>query len=354
MVASDTSDVYHQRIATLMSLRRFDEAARTALEWLTAFPNDAEPHAHLAWALLSKGDDQGAEEQAGEACRLAPEWDWPLRLLAGVLFNRGDYPRSFELTKECLRLAPWNSEYHYFLARNYDALDQRENALIANRRAIELAPENAEYRRQLHEREFFFQQSEAEMFQHFFKLRAVLALDPNHAATLADLAKFHDRYLDDSVTAERLLREALEIEPENQLFQVDLNSTIQRRDAWSRVLFHLAIPVGFWVTGLNLFARKWQPIAVFYLYCIIFCLTCGLPLAAVFVLPWMIYEAMAYLDDRTERGATSLLTAAKRLLFGSVWVRRIIGCQWPSDGGRSRFGRSQYHFCGAARPLLER
>ena len=167
MVASDNSDVFHQRIATLMSLRRFDEAARTAVEWITACPNDAEPHADLAWVLLSKGDYQGAEEQAAEACRLAPEWDWPLRLLAAVLFNRGDYPRSFELTKECLRLAPWNSEYHYFLARNYDALGQCENALVANRRAIELAPENPGFRRKLHEREFFSQQSEVEMFQHF-------------------------------------------------------------------------------------------------------------------------------------------------------------------------------------------
>ena len=127
------------------------------------------------------------------------------------------------------------------------------------------------------------------------------------------------------MTAERLLREALATEPENELLQDALNSTIQRRDVWLQVLYNLAIPIGFWVTGLNFFGKlKWQPLGTFYLYCIIFCLICGLPLAALFLLPGMIYVVMTYWDDQTERGTTSVLTAAKRLLFSSVTVRRTI------------------------------
>lgn len=320
-----SSRVFEQRISTLMSLERFDEASRIAQEWIAASPDQAEPHAHLAWALLAKGDNKSAEDVALQACRLDAEWHWPLRLLAAAVFKRGDYARALQLMQACLRIAPLHADYHYVLARVHDSLGERELALSAARRAVELEPDNPEYLRSLHDREFLFQATELEIFEHYYKLRGILALDPNNTATLADLARLHRTFFADSQSAECLLRQALMIDPTNRELQGKLRDIIRDRDRWFEALFLLIAPLISFIIGLFALAKgDLLEKLKFAVIVLLPCMTCGVPSTLLFAVPALLYCAMAYSNDWASPDSTSTIGRIMQRLAESVWFRRLI------------------------------
>src|SRR5262245_24798711 len=172
-----------------MSLNRPSEALKVALEWQSISPDDAEVNSALAWIMLRMGDFELAEKHASVACGLAPDGDWPLRLLAGAKFDRGNYWQANALMKRCLELAPEQAEHHYFFARTWEALGDREQSIVEARRAVELAPEDADFRRWLYAAENVHKTSNADRLDHLFKLRALLAIDPENTDVLHDLAQ---------------------------------------------------------------------------------------------------------------------------------------------------------------------
>lgn len=320
-----TGFAFEQRINALMSLRRIDEAAKVATEWLAAYPDQAQPHANLAWVLLSKKDYESAHAAACEASRIDPEWHWPFRLLAAAAFNRGDYLRAQFLIEQALRLMPWNAEYHYFLARVFDSLGERDKALAAARESVQLSPDDPEYLRALHDRELTFGPSDIEIFEHYYKLRGVLALDPNHVATLADLAKVHNTYLGDSHTAEQIVRQALTIDPTNQDLHSQLNALIRERDTWFDVLFTLAIPLFSFLLGLFVLAKRDTITSKlkFVIYVMLPCVICGVPSTILFFVPAMLYAVMAFNLYSSEE-TSSAIGRIMCQLGESVWLRRVV------------------------------
>lgn len=317
---------FEQRIETLMSLRRADEAAKIAMDWIAACPDEARPHANLAWVLLSKRDYEAAEVAALEASRIAPEWHWPFRLLAAAAFNLSDYPRAQRLIEQALRLMPWNAEYHYFLARVYDSLRERDKALAAARQAVELDPDDPEYRRALHDRELTFGPSDIEIFEHYYKLREVLALEPNHVATLADLAKVHDTYLGDSQSAEQIVRQALTIDPTNEELVSQLKALIRGRDAWFETIFILAIPVFLFPFAVSVLAKEQGALSKLKsaLYVMLPIVVCGSASAILFFVPGVMYGAMAFSNSWFSPDTTSVMGQVMCRLAESIWLRRVV------------------------------
>ena len=317
---------YERRIKLLISARRYQDAARIAEEWIAVSPEHSEAHAHLAWVLLAKGEWKAAEDAAQAACRLDAESDWPLRLLAASVFNQGDHARAKDWQQACLRLAPLNAEYHYFLARIHDSLGEREQALAAARRAVELEPGHPEYLRALHERELVFGPTDFEIFEHYYKLRGVLALNPNHAATLADLAKLHDTYFADSNSAEHILRQALQIEPENTELHSKLSAVIRERDSWFGAMFNLMMPLFSFILGLLVLAKESSASSKlrFILVVMLPCAICGIPATVLFLVPAAAYCAIAFSDDWTRPNSRSGFERVIRGLAESVWLRRLV------------------------------
>lgn len=316
---------YDRRIEVLMSLGRHGDAERMANEWIASSPDQSDPHAHLAWALLAKGEYKAAEEAAERACGINAEWDWPLRLLASAAFNQGDHVRAKDLQQECLRLAPWNADHHYFVARIHDSLGERELALTAARRAVELEPDHPEYLRSLYERELVFGPSDFEIFEHYYKLREVLAQNPSHTATLADLAKVHDTYFADSQGAERILRQALQIEPGNPDLQQKLKAVIRERDSWFAVMFNLLMPLFSFVLGLWVLAKDGTSSKLqFALIVLLPCTICGIPATVLFLVPAASYCLFSFSDDWFGPNATSILGRMMVRLAESKWLRRLV------------------------------
>ena len=309
-----------------MSLGRHADAAKTAEEWIASAPDQSVPHAHQSWALLAKGEYAAAEDAAQRACAINAEWDWPLRLLAAAAFNQGEHARAKDLQLACLRLAPWNADHHYFLARIHDSQGERAEALAAARRAVELEPNHPEYLRSLHERELVFGPSDFEIFEHYYKLRGVLALNPCHAATLADLAKVHETYFADSQGAERLLLEALEIEPDNPELHSKLSALIRDRDSWFRAMFHLMMPLFCFILGFLVLAKDTSVRSklTFILYVMVPCALCAIPASILFLVPAATYCGIAFSDDWISRDSTSFVGRLKRRLAKSAPLRRLI------------------------------
>lgn len=309
-----------------MSLGRHADAARAAEEWIASAPEQSAPHAHHSWTLLANGEYVAAEDAAQRACAISAEWDWPLRLLAAAAFNQGEHARARDLQLACLRLAPWNADHHYFLARIHDTQGEREAALTAARRAVELEPSHPEYLRSLHERELVFGPSDFEIFEHYYKLRGVLALNPCHAATLADLAKVHEIYFADSASAERLLREALEIEPDNPDLHSKLSALIRDRDSWFVAMFHLTMPLLCFIMGFLVLAKETSVRSklTFVLYVMGPCALCGIPATILYLIPAATYCGIAFSGDWISPDSTSFVGRIARRLAESVVLRRLI------------------------------
>lgn len=258
MSTSGQPPAFRQRIDALVDVRRYDEAAKTAVDWLAAAPNSADPHAWLAWVLLKQAKWDESDGHAREAIGLAPDWHWPYRLLACAHFNRSRHEEAHAQMLEALRLWPDYADYHQFFSRICLALKRRDEALAAARRAVELDPEDAECRRWLLAVEYFEKSADADVLNHLLKLQGALALDPNNAEILDDLATLHQDELADFATAESLTAQALVASPENREYQAHLQQLRELKDPWYRwlmVTWHMRhIPrsglVDLWSEGL--------------------------------------------------------------------------------------------------------
>jgi tetratricopeptide (TPR) repeat protein len=197
-------------------MNRWDEAIRVGLDWLAAAPNSADAHAHQAWAFLRRKtrDLDAAEQHARSAIGLAPDWNWPLRLLAHTLGARGRWDEALALTAEALSISPDDDEAHVLMARCLCNLGRSTEALPHAQQAVALNPDDADHRRFLHWLEYLDKSTAADIYNRLQKLRVALALDPTNVNILRDLAMIHASDLEDFEAAGEYLRQATEIAPD--------------------------------------------------------------------------------------------------------------------------------------------
>jgi tetratricopeptide (TPR) repeat protein len=96
-------------------------------------------HQWLGSELLRRGAVDEAEAQFQQAARLQPRWATPLRGLADVRAERGEWREAILGYERALRVAPKDARAHMRLARALTAVGETSEALGRARHALKLA-----------------------------------------------------------------------------------------------------------------------------------------------------------------------------------------------------------------------
>ncbi|WP_327143238.1 tetratricopeptide repeat protein [Nocardia sp. NBC_01327] len=143
------------RARILIDLNRFEAAREELARALAATPDDADALTLLAVASLGLRDRREAVAQSTAALRADPESQWALRVLALSSFGLAESLRATDrvqwrtlreqardAARQATQLGPHEPQNHRVLAIVLESGD-RDAAVRALTRAIELAPENA-------------------------------------------------------------------------------------------------------------------------------------------------------------------------------------------------------------------
>lgn len=132
----------------LLDARKPEQALSRVAEALTADPDSAAAHALAARALRDLGRHPEAEVEARQAVACAPQWAYPLRILALTLSKApGATPwrsdESVAVAREAMRLEPQNPASYIVLADACATAGQFDEADETVRRGLQLAPHSA-------------------------------------------------------------------------------------------------------------------------------------------------------------------------------------------------------------------
>jgi tetratricopeptide (TPR) repeat protein len=144
-----------RRAESLIALHRPEEALAITQFLAATEPGDARPHAMSAFALIEAQRYPEADGEAAKAASLAPEWDWPYRLMAATRLtdalsrtsatDREYIARSgIQAAETAVRLGPFEAANHLTLAQCAAAAKSLVEAMAASDDAIRLAPYSSE------------------------------------------------------------------------------------------------------------------------------------------------------------------------------------------------------------------
>lgn len=194
----------------LNEVERPELAERELRRWLAQHPDDAEAHALLGCVLAKQGL-AGAEDEALEAVRLAPEWVYPHANLAWVYLQLKRDRRAEGAARAALEIDPEHLSAHVYLASallnqpfrrvGREALRVAEAGLALDPGHAECARLRAQALHRLGRRE---QAREAAAL--------ALRLGPNESGTHAATG-WIELIAGDARAGRRHLREALRIDP---------------------------------------------------------------------------------------------------------------------------------------------
>ncbi len=161
---------------------RLDHAERAARAAIAADPGSEGGHALLSRACLlaRRVDDALAAATRGLASN--PGSGWLHRACAAALVDAGRSCEAIAAADESLALAPGDPAGHYLRSLALRGLRRLEEARAAAMVAVELGPENADFR--THLGDVWLDADAARAEAHY---RAALALDPERAWTLNNL-----------------------------------------------------------------------------------------------------------------------------------------------------------------------
>ncbi len=132
-----------QRILALAELKRWDEAATAARSLLAADPANWQALCLLAQALIAENDYTGGRAAAEAAVALAPESDWPHRLISIACRLLGQTAQAHAAAREAVRLSPHLDEAHRVLCQSEILSGDLEAAARSALVALELDPHEA-------------------------------------------------------------------------------------------------------------------------------------------------------------------------------------------------------------------
>jgi tetratricopeptide (TPR) repeat protein len=120
--------------------------SQLALKGFAAIPPDSDYYvdAQVRRAyLLQKDDPTGAIRGLESALRQRPESLELMAYLASLYRQEKDYPRAIQLLEQLVAQVPDNDRYRFTLGAAYDEANQKERSLAEMRKAIQLNPRNA-------------------------------------------------------------------------------------------------------------------------------------------------------------------------------------------------------------------
>ncbi|MFH1436857.1 MAG: tetratricopeptide repeat protein, partial [Pseudomonadota bacterium] len=214
------------RAAGAVNRGSYDEALKMLKKASELFPDMAEAHHFVTHIYLSQEKGEKAVESAKKEVSLAPQWSWAQLDLATAYQIADDYESALEAAQEAVRLDPQSAVAHFSLASILFALNSKD-ALDELKTAVELAPDESSYLI-----EYFNAMVELNDLIDYFKKPGQVADDkypkeeqwaadrllelfPDEPSVLVRVAKSRAR-LGEYEKANKLLRKALDMNPENQ------------------------------------------------------------------------------------------------------------------------------------------
>lgn len=185
------SFVYERKAECLRQLNNLDAAETEILAALKLDPDEADNHFLYAFILSEKGENKKAQTEYEKALSIRPE-DYETHINYGVLLNRmGKRKESIAHTKKAFEIQPnaclpWHNLAAYYF--------EEENSL---------------------EEKLQFKLRYSDLHQESYAcVKEALRLDPNHARSLALLAKIHARR-HEFKNAIAVAKKSLHLEPTN-------------------------------------------------------------------------------------------------------------------------------------------
>jgi tetratricopeptide (TPR) repeat protein len=250
-----------ERAATLIDLRRFEEAASSLHRLLGHDPDNGRGWCLLAQAQLSRDDSESALEAANRAVAVEPEFEWGHRLRSTALRETGDDRGAIAAAFEAVRLAPDEWQGYACLSRALAEVEsRRDEAVAAAEHAVALAPTRSEAH--LAAGDAFAGAGNREEADAAY--RRALALDPQNAAAHNNLARVNMRTgrtrflgLGDAAAG---FETAVRADPHGSVSTYNLEVTLRSFLAWLSYLIFIVAFVYWWIPA--------RPLVIGVLLCV--------------------------------------------------------------------------------------
>lgn len=138
----DSPPVLYNLGMVFSDLGQLDAAERPLRQLVTVAPNNADGHTALGVALARQGKPQEALVELRESVRLDPNNPHAQRNLGGALLRAGKLDEALDHLQRATELAPLDQRAWIGLGKTCEALDQRQRADEAYRRALSIDSHN--------------------------------------------------------------------------------------------------------------------------------------------------------------------------------------------------------------------
>jgi tetratricopeptide (TPR) repeat protein len=211
--------------SVLLRLGRLDEAEESLKTLLSDFPGDTEAQYQLAGLNLVRGRVEEAEKLVREALEADPGAARGKALLAEIRYRQGRFAEAERLASEVLQAEPGSAETRLLMAHAMAQQGDYRDAISEVRALLAADPENIRYRyilSGLHQQRGDQEAAEGELL-------VILGRNPDHAPANNDLGYL---WADRGVNldrAERMIRAALEVDPERPAYLDSLGWVLYKR-----------------------------------------------------------------------------------------------------------------------------
>ena len=235
-------DAHAERGRLLIERGRYQHAEKELRQALAENPEDPLACALLGIALLGQEKHLAAERMARDAVRLAPDFDFPLYVLSGVLNATGKRREALDVIDRAIEIDPEDANFWERRAQILIGDDEWEEALLAADSALEIDPESVDA---ANLRSLCLQQlgraKEAEA-----TAAGALQKDPDDAFAHANrgwsyLQQGNHR------AAETHLREALRLEPDMEWARQGVVTSLKSRN----IVYRGMLKYFFWMSRLS-------------------------------------------------------------------------------------------------------
>jgi Flp pilus assembly protein TadD len=284
---------YRILAARYTSSGQWERALETAVEWLSAEPENIEAHLAAGQALVVLNRHAEAESHMAQVIAARPDSDICHRLMSAIHFSAGRYKAADESVRKAISLNPTDAFHWYHLALMCYRQGDRASAKKFGAKALELSPRSPDIMNLVTLCE---PASSANADQRLAQYHEALELDPENAAIHNNIGAHHLDITGDHEAAEEYFRRALFFDPSDKTARSNLFITLKHRDPIYRAL---RAPKDFFTQSFSFAQKARQRSILLYLLTVplwIFALRfmlAGLLLWCLFI--WPLLKAYEYL-----------------------------------------------------------
>ena len=254
-VAPDDKPARYLLVGVLARLQRFDEAEKELKDLLLLFPGDAQTYARLAAVCLARGDLEAAEKAADQARAADAEAVTPDALLAEIRYRQKRFPEAEQAARHVLGSHPELGDVRILLAYALAGQKRLKDAAAEIELALAADPENVAWRYLL--AGLYMEMGDVPTAER--QLQQILRNQPDYAPAKNDLGYlWADRGVN-LAQAEKIIREALQAEPQSPAYLDSLGWVMYKRGCFEDALKALQDATGRAPKGVDAGAPDLDP-----------------------------------------------------------------------------------------------